>query len=157
MLVLQGDIYLDAGKGNILVNPGKVTRRQSEAINAKLVEARVKNSDFGKLPPNDDETKDEYNTRFKEWAEKQDAERKDKESAWDVLKRNFEYRIYMDNMNFLFDCVKGIAEVTGQSSKVDEDRLADIPLYQVNNFVVKVCKVAKVPCEFEEIIIQDGE
>jgi hypothetical protein len=157
MLVLQGDIYLDAGKGNILVNPAKITRRQSEAINSKLVEARVKNSDFGKLPPEDGETKDDYNARFKEWAEKQDADRKESESAWDVLKRNFEYRIYMDNMNFLFDCVKGIAEVTGQGNKVDDDRLADIPLFQVNNFVVKVCKVAKVPCEFEEIVITTDE
>lgn len=151
MQVIQGDLFLKVGLNSITVNPSSVTRRMSDSLNQKLTQARIDCSDFKNVPPKAEETKEEYKERVKAWAEEQDKLNKD-ESADAYLKRQFEYRIYDDNMNYMYACVKAIAEMAGQGHKLGEiSALDDVPIIQINNFVARVCKVAKVPIEFQEI------
>lgn len=156
MYVVHGDLYLKIGDNKILVNPSSITRRMSDQLNCKITKARIDNSEFKEVPPKEGETKDEYQERLKEWGKEQSKLRKG-ESAEEFLTRNFEYRAYKDNWGYLNDIVKAIAEVTNQANKFDEESLKDTPTVDINNFIFRVCKVAKIPCEIEEVIVTLAE
>lgn len=157
MKLITGDLFLEVGPNkSILVDPLRITRRMSDTLNSKLGKCRLKYSVYDKIKPEEGESAKKFKARLKKWAVEQDKLTA-KQSAEEFLTEIFESKAYKTNMDFMFDCVVSIAETMGQEAKLpDTEPLMDIPVVEINNFVARVCMAAKVPTEFEEIMVDGG-
>lgn len=171
------DLYLNVGSQKIVVNPWRITGVMSETLYGKIEDV-IMNSLFKEFPPLAGETREAYNARYAKWVEekKEAAKKKDEapkkgkktaaepeaaedepenETLKEFVRRQLNLTKYEDQMNYLYDCVKAIAETfDNQGHKADIKALKDCPLIEVNNFVFKVCKYARVPISLEEITLE---
>lgn len=140
-----GDIYLNVGGKTILIPPFGITPRKSIQLNEKITQARIIASPFSKLPPEQDEKREDWVKRYNEFIAEEEKQKKE-ESAKAFLERTFDSTAFKDNLDYLFACVEAIAEVFGHKDKVDKESLQDTPMIAINNFIARVCQKAKVPC-----------
>jgi len=144
-LMNVADYYLNIGGNQLTISPFAITPRKSLDLNEKITTLKIKFSPFGKLPPEDGESKEDYEKRFKEHFAKQD-EGKDDETAEQFLERMYKSTQHSDNLDYLYECLLAVAEVFGKSGMVNKEAFMDLPMVSVNNFVVNVMTKAKVPC-----------
>lgn len=155
------DYYLDVAGTKIIISPYTITPRQSMALYEETKRLRIKYSDFGKLPPNDDETREAYNERFKKEMQKKAEESKEnkEELAKEALDKAYDLPVYKDNLEYLHDCVLAIVHVFSPAmiSKVTKEALQDTPIMETNNFVVKIFRQSKVPIEFSLMKVEEDQ
>lgn len=144
----MSDYFIMIQGQRLFVNPMAITVKKSNQLNEKITEARIKNSAYNKLPPKDGESKEAWLERFKEHVKSEDEQKKD-ESASDYVKRAFDPVAYKDNVNYMYDCLVAIAETFNQPNKVTKEGFEDTSIVEINNFIARVLKKAKVPTEFE--------
>lgn len=148
------DLSINVGTRRLPVNPYKITGRHSETLNSKIGEIRAKLTLPKGLDLEPGETREDYEVRYKEWAEARNKEQKSKPLSEILTEAK---TLDLDTtLGFMYDCVNAIAE-TFTSQGVDVELLKDLPVYEVNNYVVRVCRFAKVPVELALIEIEGDE
>ena len=170
------DVFLNIGSQRLTVSVYSITRSISQTLNSKLDDAIMKTL-FKEFPPLANESREAYDARHKVYLEsrKEVAKRakeetdsipkKGKKAAVaeepaeedipnetlrDYVRKQLQLTKYEDQLDYLFDCVISIAETFNQASKVDVKALDNVPLLEINNFVFKVCKYAKIPIGLSE-------
>jgi hypothetical protein len=150
---MAGDLFLQVGNRRVSVNPYRITGSHTKQLNDKIGEARAKANAPKDLAPEKGETKEDYDKRRSEWLKTQN-ENHDKRTVDEILKENNTLDL-ASSLGFMYDCVNAIAE-TFQTRPIDSlDELDNEPLYEVNNFIVRVCRLARVPIELDIIKLEE--
>ncbi len=179
---MASDIFLNIGTNRLIVNVYSITGNQSKDLNNRL-DLAVMNSLFKDLPPLENESREAYDKRHSAWREaraKSAREEKinppttkkkkaatdevaeaakvdEEETLLAFIKSSLNLTKYDDQMDYLIDCVKAIAETFGQTNKVNAAALMNEPLFEINNFVAKVCKYARIDKGISEMVLPDHD
>lgn len=141
------DYFVIIGGVRLSINPHAITPNHSNKLNEKFTEARIKQHMYSKVPPKKDEKKEDWIKRYNDQIKKEEEKLKD-ELASDFVKRAIGDYGFKDNQDYMYDCLYAIAEVFDQATKVTKEGFANSSISDMNNFIARVCKKAKVPTEF---------
>lgn len=143
----QSDLCLNVGEHRIFISRIKV--KDTRKVREKMTEIKAKHSPYNKVPRKPEETGEQWTERYLEYIGETNVRGKDEDLESYKL-RVLSPTSLEDDLEYMFDILKGIAELFAQGEKVTKDSFEEVDTDEALGFIIKVLKKAKYPtAEFE--------
>lgn len=139
-----GEVILELPNHKVNVNPWKIKRKDANALSAKITQARINTTAYGKVPPEKDESREKWLERYAEYLAEQ-RKPKDGELASSYVGRMMEPTAYEDNMSFLKEVLVACCDLVNQGFRITDDVFDELSVLEATTFCQTICKTARIP------------
>ncbi len=145
------DFYINVNGRPVTINPFSITPKHGRLLNEKVTEARVNAFIQGKVAPLPGESKEDWLKRYNEQIKEENEKRSDEEAS-QFIKRSVTTTVLDDNYFFMKNVLNAIFEVFGKE-QITQETFDTLSIVEANNFIARIMKKAKCPCEIQEEVL----